>query len=264
MKDRNIQNGLGRAVKLLFRYTLVLAIFLALYIGGSVAYDKTVSPGQWVNLSGPIAPSGVTYNYEWHITNGGSEVTVKNATSNNVAKDTRELKFWAPWYSSDTTLTVSLLVSAQRSGGSPLAGCSQSTTASVLVQGPTDNDLTGDTDVDVCTDGTSTYAYTKDGPGLTYQWYLGPINTNPATQLISGYYTAGITPSSIASTTSSITIDWDALAPALKDTGDNPVPPQSGTFTVTLKVTQDGTLQKTISKTVNLVPKPTPSISVGA
>jgi hypothetical protein len=158
-------------------------------------------------------------------------------------------------------LTVQLLVSAQKTGGDPLAGCSQTTTAIVLVQGPSDSDLTGDTG-DYCTDGTSTYTYTKDGPGLTYQWYLGPINTNPATQIISGYYTGGITPSTITSGTSSITIAWASLVPSLKDSGNQAVPPNSGTFTVTLKITQDGTLQKTISKTVNLVPKPTPSISV--
>lgn len=261
MKDRNTINGPHRTVELLSRISLVLAIFLAISIGGSVAYDKTVFPGQWVNLSGPSAPEGVTYNYEWHIKQGELEVSVKNADSDNVAKDSRDLKFWAPWYSSDTVLNASLLVSAQKAGGSPLAGCSQTTTASVLIQAPTDSDLTGDTG-DLCTDATSTYTYSKPAPGLTYQWYLGPINANPATQLITGYYTAGITPSSITTTTSSITIDWDSLAPALTDTESNPVPPQSGTFTVTLQITQGGTLQRTISKTVNLVPKPMPSISI--
>lgn len=262
MKYRNDKLRTRGRVDQMLRLTLIFAFFLALSIGSSMAYDKTVSPGQWVNLSGPSAPSGVTYTYEWHITQGG-EVTVKNSTSSNVEKGYKDLKFYAPWYSSDTVLTVQLLVSAQKTGGDPLAGCSQTTTAQVLVQGPADSDLTGDTG-DFCTDGTSTYTYTKDGPGLTYQWYLGPISTDPATQLMSGYYTGGITPSSITSRTSSITIAWASLAPSLKDSGDNAVPPNSGTFTVTVKITQDGTLQKTISKTVNLVPKPTPSISVGA
>jgi len=262
MKYRNSQLGTRCRVDQMLRLTLIFAIFLALSVGGVAAYDKTVSPGQWVNLSGPSAPSGVTYAYEWHITQGASEVTVKNSTSNNVEKSFQNLKFYAPWYSSDTVLTVQLLVSAQKTGGDPLAGCSQTTTAQVLIQGPANTDLTGDTG-DFCTDGTSTYTYTKDGPGLTYQWYLGPVGASPATQLISGYYTGGITPSSIASRTSSITIAWASLVPSLKDSGNTAVPPNSGTFTVTVKITQDGTLQKTISKTVNLVPKPTPSISVG-
>ncbi|VVB64886.1 Uncharacterised protein [uncultured archaeon] len=261
MRNLKAQLGTRGRVDHVLRLTLIFAVFFVSCIGYGVAYDKQVSPGQWVNLSGPSAPSGVTYAYEWHITQGGSEVTVKNSTSSNVAKSNQNLKFWAPWYGSDTVLTVQLLVSAQKTGGSPLAGCSQTTTAQVLVQGPTDNDLTGDTG-DYCTDGTSTYTYTKDGPGLTYQWYLGPVDTNPATQIMSGYYTGGITPASITSRTSSITIAWASLVPSLKDAGNVAVPPNSGTFTVTLKVTQDGTLQKTISKTVNLVPKPTPSISV--
>jgi uncharacterized repeat protein (TIGR01451 family) len=146
--------------------------------------------------------------------------------------------------------------------GTPPTGNSigSQTNATVLVQGITDNDLTGDTG-DFCTDVTSTYAFTKDGPGLTYQWYLGPINANPATQLISGYYTGGITPSSITSRTSSIAIAWASLVPSLKDSLNQAVPPNSGTFTVTLKITQGGTLQKTINKTVNLVPKPNPVIT---
>lgn len=134
------------------------------------------------------------------------------------------------------------------------------TTAGVLVQEISDSDLTGDSG-DFCTDVTSTYSFTKDGPGLTYQWYLGPINANPATQIISGYYTGGITPSSITSRTSSLDIAWASLVPQLKDSFNQAVPPNSGTFTVTLKITQGGTFQKTISKTVNLVPKPSPVIT---
>jgi hypothetical protein len=271
MKERKNHNKPpGKAVQMpprcMLRLALILAMSMALFANcmGSMAYDKTVSPGQWINLSGPVAPSGVTYTYEWHVKQSGSEVTpLKNDTSQNVAKNNQNLKFYAPWYNIDTVMTVDLLVYAKKTGGSDLTGCSQSAGQKmVLVQGPIDNDLTGDAG-DHCTSVASTYTYIHDGPGITYLWYLGPININPATQTIPGYYTAGITPSSVVSRTSSININWETLVPSLKTSGGvTSVPPEQGTFTVTLKIYQDGLLGKTISKTVNLIPKPTPQVSI--
>jgi hypothetical protein len=268
MKEMIKPSRSGKDVELLFKRSLILAILLALSFitccGAVQAYDKTVSPGQWINLSGPSAPSGVTYIYEWHVKQGGTEVSpLKNSTSPSVAKNYQNLRFYAPWYGTDTVLTIDLLVYAKKTGGSDLSGCSENAAQkTVLVQGPLDADLTGDYG-DHCTNAPSTYTYTKDGPGLTYEWYLGPINVNPATQIIPGYYTAGITPSSVVSRTGSITIAWASLNPSLKTAGGvTSVPPEQGTFTVTVKIYQDGILGKTISKTVNLVPKPAPSIGV--
>jgi hypothetical protein len=95
---------------------------------------------------------------------------------------------------------------------------------------------------------------------LTYEWYLGPIDATPATDLITSY-TGGITPATVTPTTSSITIDWDSLAPSLMS-GTDPVPPESGAFTVSLHIIEAGIAKQTISKTVNLVPKPTPEVSI--
>ena len=220
MKDKINRNKPGWTIKLKPWHILVFAIFMVLLIGNSMAvavgYNKVVYPGQWVNLTGPSAPSGVTYSYLWSVQQGssGTEVIVKDASGNNVGKTSQNLSFVAPWYDSNTVLSITLLVSAQKTGGNSLAGCAQSTSATILVQAPTDSDLTGDTG-DHCTDTPSTYTYNDAGPGLTYQWFLGPTGITPATTAISTY-TAGITPSSVTSTTNSITIAWALLKPCLR------------------------------------------------
>ena len=262
MKQIEFKNGIVGPIA---KYAVFLAIFFALSqsvcIAG-VAYDKTVSPGQWVNLTGPTPPGGVDYSYSWHVQTplGGTEVTLRNSTSTNVQKNLQNLKFYAPYYQTDTVLYINLLVSARKIGGSYLDGCAQNAAqVTVEVKAPTDNDLLAQTG-DICTDTTSTYTFTTSKPGLTYEWYLGPIGVSPAiTQITS--YTGGITPASVLPTTSSIIIDWDSLAPSLMS-GNDPVPPKAGTFTVSLKLKEAGTVKQTISKTVNLVPKPAPSIVV--
>jgi len=262
MKQIEFKN---RIVDSTAKYALVLAVFFAISqtaCSVTVAYDKTVSPGQWVNLTGPTPPAGVAYSYLWNVQTpqGGAEVTLRNSTSESVLKNLQNLKFYAPYYETDTVLYINLLVSARKIGGSTLDGCAQNAAqVTVEVKAPTDNDLTGQTG-DHCTSTPSEYTFTTSQPGLTYEWYLGPINTIPATTLITGY-TAGITPASVISTTSSITIDWDSLAPSLTS-GSDPVPPKSGTFTVSLKIKEAGAVKQTISKTVNLVPKPTPQVSI--
>jgi hypothetical protein len=261
MKQRKIENGI---VDSTLKYALVLAVFFALSqtACSSPAADKTVSPGQWVNLTGPTPPAGVAYSYSWNVQTplGGAEVTLRNSTSANVQKNLQNLKFYAPYYGTDTVLYINLLVSARKIGGSSLDGCAQNAAqVTVNVIAPQDGDLTGQTG-DICTSITSTYTFTTSKPGLTYEWYLGPIGVSPATTLITSY-TGGITPASVLPTTSSITIDWDALAPSLMS-GSDPVPPKSGTFTVSFKIKEAGTVKQTISKTVNLVPKPTPQVSV--
>lgn len=252
---------LCRASGLLPKWLLVLAVFLALFTttfcGALATADKTVSPGGWINLTGPTPPSGVTYTYLWTVQNGGVEVTgLKNSTSSSVAKTSANLNFYAPYYDQDTTLTVGLYVAAQKTGGDALAGCSQNAvTKTVLVRAPIDTDLSGPTG-DICTSTTSTYTYLNPTKGETYQWYLGPLNTNPATSLISSSYTAGTNPlpGSIAVSTSTVSISWGSVTPALT---------APGTYTVTFTITQDGTVRKSFSRTVNLVPLPNPSISVG-
>lgn len=262
MKQRRLMNGiLDSTVK----HGIVLIVLFALsqtVCGMSVAYDTTVSPGQWVNLTGPTPPAGVTYTYGWQVQTPqyGAEVTLRNSTSENVQKNLQSLHFYAPYYASDTVLYINLLVSAKKTGGDVLSGCAENAAQkTVEIKAPIDNDLTGQTG-DHCTSTPSEYIFTKSTPGLTYDWYLGPINTVPAITLITSY-TAGITPASVLSTTSSITIDWDSLAPSLMS-GIDPVPPKSGTFTVSLKIKEAGVVKQTISKTVNLVPKPTPQVSI--
>lgn len=249
----------NRASGSLPKSLLILGVALALCVMAScsaLAADKTVSPGGWINLTGPTPPSGVTYTYLWTVKNAGVEVTgLKNSTSSNVAKTFANLKFYAPYYSSDTTLTVNLFVAAQKTGGSALAGCSQNAAQkTVLVRTPIDADFSGPTG-DQCTTNTSTYTYLNPTAGETYQWYLGPLNTNPATSLISSSYTAGTSPlpGSISSQTSTVSISWGSVTPALT---------APGTYTVTFTVTQDGTVRNTFSRTVNLVPLPNPSINI--
>lgn len=260
MKDRKTSNELSKISGWRPGYILVLAVSLALYIvfcsAAVSAADKTVSPGGLINLTGPTPPTGVTYSYLWTVQKGGSEVTgLKNATSSNVAKTFANLNFYAPYYSTDTTFTIGLYVAAQKTGGSALAGCSQNAvTKTVLIRAPVDADLSGPTG-DQCTSNTSSYSYPNPTPGETYQWYLGPLNANPATKLIKGNCTAGTSPvpGSITSSTSAVAITWGSVAPALT---------APGTYTVTFTITQDGTVQKSFSRTVNLVPLPNPSIGL--
>jgi hypothetical protein len=265
MNQRKFKNTIGRNAKLVARHVIVLIIFLALspvVCSMSVAYDKTVSPGQWVNLTGPTPPAGVTYSYIWNVQTpqGGAEVTLRNATSSNVQKTLQNLKFYAPYYDTDTVLYINLLVSARKTGGSALDGCAQNAAqVTIEVKTPTDSNLEGPTG-DLCTSTPSSYTFTTSQPGLTYEWYLGPIDASPATDLITSY-TGGITPATVTSSTSSITIDWDSLVPSLMS-GSDPVPPKSGAFTVSFKIIEAGIAKQTISKTVNLVPKPTPEVSI--
>lgn len=262
MKQIEIKKGIVDSIA---KYALVLAVFFALSqtaCSSLAPYDKTVSPGQWVNLTGPTPPAGVAYSYLWNVQSpeGGAEVTIRNSTSESVLKNLQNLKFYAPYYGTDTVLYINLLVSATKTGGSNLDGCAQSAAqVTVEVKTPTDNDLTGQTG-DHCTSTPSTYTFTTSKPGLTYDWYLDPIGVSSATTLITSY-TQGITPASVLPTTSSITIDWDSLVPSLMS-GSDPVPPKSGTFTVFFKIKEAGTVKQTISKTVNLVPKPTPQVSI--
>lgn len=267
MKERISQEEIRNLAKKGTKYATALAMIILIIApmacGMAAAYDKTVHPGQWVNLTGPTPPSGVTYTYQWNVQTpqGGSEVTLRNATSSNVQKSLKDLKFYAPYYGTTTVLYVSLLVAAQKAGGDPLAGCSENAAQKTIEIVPIeDGDLSGDSG-DHCTSTSSTYTFTTSQPGLEYAWYLGPVNTNPATDALTGF-TAGVTPASVTPTTSTITIDWVTLNPSLKDSGNQPVPPSSGTFTVSLQIKEAGTVKQTISKTVNLVPKPTPGISV--
>ena len=265
MNQRKFENAIVRNAKPVARHATVLIIFLSLYLAvcnTSMAYDKTVSPGQWVNLTGPTPPAGVTYSYIWNVQTpqGGAEVTLRNSTSSNVQKTLQNLKFYAPYYDTDTVLYINLLVSARKTGGSALDGCAQNAAqVTVEIKTPTDSNLEGPTG-DLCTSTPSTYTFTTSQPGLTYEWYLGPIDASPATALITSY-TGGITPATVMSSTSSITIDWDSLVPSLMS-GTDPVPPESGTFTVSLNIIEAGIAKQTISKTVNLVPKPTPEVSI--
>lgn len=266
MEERNSTIKACKIQGYVSKCIIIISISMALIqavSGVVVGYDKTVYPGEWVNLSGPTPPAGVTYVYEWHVQTpqGGAELTLRNATSSNVQKTVKDLKFYAPYYGSDTVLYINLLVAAMKTGGDPLSGCSESAPQkTVLITAPTDYDLTGDTG-DHCTSIASTYTFTPSRPGLTYEWYLGPVATNPATNPITSF-TGGITPASVTSTTSSITVNWDSLQPALQDSGGQQIPPHSGTFTVSFKIKEAGVVKQTISKTVNLVPKPTPGISV--
>jgi|MudIll2142460700_1097286.scaffolds.fasta_scaffold73944_2 hypothetical protein len=261
MKQSGLVKGIAEPIA---KYAVVFAVIFALSQTAcnlGEAADREVSPGQWINLTGPTPPANVAYSYLWSVQTpqGGAEVTLRNSTSENVQKNLQNLKFYAPYYGTDTVLYINLFVSARKLGGSTLEGCAQNAAqVTVEIKTPTDNDLTGQTG-DHCTSTPSTYTFTASKPGLTYEWYLGPIGISPATTLITSY-TGGITPASVSPTTSSITINWDSLVPSLMS-GNDPVPPKSGTFTVSLNIKEAGVVKQTISKTVTLVPKPIPQVS---
>jgi hypothetical protein len=190
---------------------------------------KSVTTGQVVTLTGPAAPSGVTYDWYWTLV--GSDNTVPSGFTPTHAQT---VKFTIPDPSTAKDYYVAtLLVTDKRTGG-----CAQSSCLKLIVGIKITCGLTGP--LSICQSATGDYTYTGTAlpKGAVLNWYVDTATTPVKGNDVSG----------------KVTIDWSTI------------PPVGTTTTHVVKVTvmSGDTKLSECSVTVTMLPLPITTITATA
>jgi hypothetical protein len=190
---------------------------------------KAVTTGQVVTLTGPAAPSGVTYDWYWTLV--GSDNTVPSGFTPTHAQT---VKFTIPDPSTAKDYYVAtLLVTDKRTGG-----CAQSSCIKLIVGIKATCGLTGP--LSICQSATGVYTYTGTAlpQGAVLNWYI-----DTATTPVEGNDKSG-----------KVTIDWSTIPPVGTTT----------THVVKVVVMNGDTKLSECSVTVTMLPLPITTITATA
>jgi hypothetical protein len=188
---------------------------------------KAVTTGQVVTLTGPAAPSGVTYDWYWTIV--GSDNTVPTGFTPTHAQT---VKFTIPDPSTAKDYYVAtLLVTDKRTGG-----CAQSSCLKLIVGIKVTCGLTGPLSICQSAKGDYTYTGTALPSGAVLNWYVD-------TPLVKGNDRSG-----------KVTIDWSTIPPVGTTT----------THVVKVVVMNGDTKLSECSVTVTMLPLPSTTITATA
>lgn len=195
-------------------------------------------PGDTVTLTGPVAPTGVVYTYQWTITDA-SGATVGTPVS------TQSTTFTIPSPSTSFYTATLLVGSGTANSQGYIAGCVMSSCVTISVESITGCSISGSQTVcQTETDDIYTWTGTAD---------IGNHKTAYLTWFVDSTTS---TPIKDNDNSGQVTVDWTKIWDTTKPAGS-----QTHNVIVQVKSTKSKTVLSTCSYTVTVLPTPVTTIS---